>query len=416
MSVWPKLSESAPGSLVRTSGSEWLPEKSPLPVFYEGWAFLPDELPAGLNLSEILGAVWNDIEEAITALSQLDGTARNLPNPHLLSRSFSIREAQASSRMENTIASAEEVALAEVGEDVRKEGHEVRNYLHALEQGLLSPQSLGQSLLRNMHQVLLSGPVRGGETQLGRFRTTQAYIAGERRGFASARFVPPPAEHVPLCMDKLDQFIREADPRIPRLVAIAITHYQFETIHPFSDGNGRLGRMLIMMQLCRSGLLSRPLLDISSFLDMHRDTYCDLLLNVSLEGRFTEWIVFLIRGIAYQAKQAQRRTEYLLELRKRFIDAVTEPRSSALLRELVDWLFTRPAVRVSEVAKHLNVSPQAAQRHVDRLIEKGILTEITGRSYNRVYLAGDILRAIETDLEEADLGSDAAASNDKARE
>lgn len=329
------------------------------------------------------------------ALTDLNGKARSLPNPHLVAKPFQIREAQASSRIENTIASAEEIALVDLDDAPRDESREVGNYLAALEIALTTEQPVGQALLRSMHCVLMSGGVRGSDRRAGEYRSGQAYIGGREDGFDRVRFVPPPAEHVQACMDNLDAFIRQGVSGFPLVVSVAITHYQFETIHPFSDGNGRLGRMLIMLQLCRGGVLSRPHFEYSSFLDQHRDAYFDLMLAVSVEGRWLEWIRFFCRGLAHQAAQTSARVERLLDLRAAYIDAVTEPRASALLRELVDWLFTRPAVRVADVAGKLGIRHQAAQRHVDRLVEKGILTEVTGRHYARIYVARGVLRVIE---------------------
>ncbi len=305
-----------------------------------------------------------------------------------------LREAQASSRIENTVASAEEVALADLEQNMGDESREVRNYLIALETALSSTHPISQGLLKSMHTLLMKG-VRGGDRRPGQYRVGQAYIHGESEGFGNARFVPPPTEHLQACMDNLESFIRTDSSRFPLVVSTAITHYQFETIHPFSDGNGRLGRMLIMLQICRGGVLERPLLEFSSFLDAHRQSYFDLMLAVSLEGAWLDWIRFFCRGVAHQASRAGERTERLLTLRSKYIDAVTEPRASVLLRDLVDWLFTRPAVRVADVASRVNIRHQAAQRHVDRLVEKGILTEVTGKNYDRIYVARGVLAAIE---------------------
>lgn len=394
MSRWPHLATKAPGELVATSGTEWIPARSALPVAFEGPAYLPNPIPGDLDPKWIVAECWEDIERAVVALAALNGKARSLPNPHLIGRPMQLREAQASSRIENTVASAEEVALADLEQNMGDESREVRNYLIALETALSSTHPISQGLLKSMHTLLMKG-VRGGDRRPGQYRVGQAYIHGESEGFGNARFVPPPTEHLQACMDNLESFIRIDSSRFPLVVSTAITHYQFETIHPFSDGNGRLGRMLIMLQICRGGVLERPLLEFSSFLDAHRQSYFDLMLAVSLEGAWLDWIRFFCRGVAHQASRAGERTERLLTLRSKYIDAVTEPRASVLLRDLVDWLFTRPAVRVADVASRVNIRHQAAQRHVDRLVEKGILTEVTGKNYDRIYVARGVLAAIE---------------------
>lgn len=387
-----------PGDWVRVAGTEYNPEISALPIPFDGHGYVPHGLPANIDRRDILSDAWEDIEAADVALAGLEGRTRTLPNPRLLARPFQIREAQASSRIENTVATAEEVVLAQIETTERNEPREVRNYLTALEQGLDSEFPLGQTLLRGMHRTLLSLGVRGHEKSPGEYRNGVVYLKGETPGFEHARFVPPPADRVGECMDALETYIRDEHPALPRVVVAAITHYQFETIHPFEDGNGRLGRMLILLQLCRSGLISRPLFDISSFLDAHRETYFSLLKRVSLEGCWIDWIQFFCRGVARQAENAELRATALLDLRRRYMELVTEPRASALLRDLVDWLFAVPAVRVADVARHLHIKPQSAQRHVDRLVEKGILVEVTGGSYNRIYLASELLRKIEDPL------------------
>ena len=371
-----------------------------MPVEFSGGAFLPDSLPGKLDSGEILQETWPDVERAVAALSSLGGLAKTLPNPQLLSNPFRLREAQASSRIENTIASAEDVALVDVGEVSRDEPVEVRNYLTASSLGLQGDRGVTQGLIKEMHQALLQGGVRGSDLGPGSYRKSQAYIAGDKKGFAYARFVPPPGEHIQGSMDSFFEFVRSEPGLFPAVTCAALSHYQFETIHPFSDGNGRLGRILILVQLNRAGLLARPMIDISTFFDRFQDEYYDLLLGVSLEGRWVEWIQFFCRGLVHQAHDAEKRANMLLGLRKDFMGRVTEPRASALLRELVDFLFTKPAVRTNDVADYLEIQHNAAQRHLNRLVEKGILQEITGRSSRRVYVAKEILGVIEQNFDE----------------
>lgn len=397
--AWPHLESSAPGRLIRTSGTEWLPSQSALPVEFAGDAYLPDPLPGKFDFNDALPQTWSDIERAVAALSGLVKQTRTLPNPHLLTGLFRLREAQASSRIENTIASAEEVALVDVGEVSRDESVEVKNYIRATEFALGQEYPISNGLIKSMHQLLMQDGARGSELRPGQYRLAQAYIGGEKKGFEHARFVPPPGEHVQLAMDDLVAFIRDEAVTMPAVMATAMVHYQFETIHPFSDGNGRLGRMLIQVQLNRAGYLERPILDISSFFDRFRDEYYDLLLGVSTQGAWLDWIRFFCRGIAHQAMDAERRADELLALRRDYMDRVTEPRASALLRETVDYLFSRPAIRTNDLAEHLNIKHNAAQRHVNRLVEKQILTEVTGRSSHRVYVAKGVLAVIEREYD-----------------
>ncbi|MBN4052493.1 Fic family protein [bacterium AH-315-K20] len=395
------FTQSSPGKLVQTSGSEpVVKEGRPTLGLFSGQAFLPDPLPPKSLGVDLLGTVYPDLEDAVQNLTRLDGIAASLPSSQLLANPFRIKEAQASSRIENTIASAEDVALDEAGLATTDDSREVGNYLRALDAGLKSQAPLGQWLIKSMHSVLMSGGVRGAEKRPGEYRDGQAYIQGRRRGFADAAFVPPPAEEVQHCMDHLDHFMRSPPAWAPAIVAAALVHYQFECIHPFADGNGRLGRMLIVMMLCRSGLISRPLVYVSPYFDKHQEDYFILLRRVSTEGAWIEWVRFFCIGVATQARDGVYRAKRMLELRQQFADTVTRERASARLRELTDFLFERPAVRSTDVARRLGVRPQQAQRYIDRLTEYGILREITGRNYARVYIAQDVIRVIEAEQPE----------------
>jgi len=390
--------DSPTGILVPTSGTERVVAGGK--VRYEpftGKAFLPHPLPPqGVDMELLIGRLWKELDTATSGLRELDGLARTMDNPHLISGPFRIREAQASSRIENTLASAEDIAAGDDGIELRDEPREVRNYLWALDEGLASDAPIGEWLIRSMHRTLLEG-TRGEEKRPGQYREGQAYIAGASDRFRDARFVPPPAERVAECMGVLSGFLSSPPEAIPPVLAIAFAHYQFETIHPFADGNGRLGRMLIVLQMCRSGLVSRPLVYVSSFIDRHRDVYYDLLLRVSSEGAWEDWLRFFCQAVGSQAVDGIRRTERLLDLRRGYLVAVTEPRAPAMLREVVDQLFARPVVRVSTLAMRIGVRPQQAQRYISRLEEKGILTETTGGGYGRVYVAKGVIELIESD-------------------
>lgn len=389
----------APGRLVETSGQEWRHASSGRRELAEfrGEAFVPDPLPPQhLDFERLIGRIWPELGAATAALQRLDATAATLTNPHLLSSPFKIREAQASSRIENTIASAEEVAIAGAGGPAADEPREVQNYLLALDEGLASDAPLGEWLLRQLHHRLIEG-VRGGDKSPGAYRKGQAYIQGEERGFPGARFVPPPAPEVPVCMQNLQAFLQTPPPTIPPLLQVGLTHYQFETIHPFADGNGRVGRILIILSMCRIGLISRPLLSISSYFDRHRQTYYDLLLGVSQRGDWEPWLRFFCDAVAVQAEDGASRGQRLLELRRSWLEQVTTPRAPALLREAVDRLFERPAVSARRLAERLEIRPQQAQRYIDRLQSLGILREVTGSQYGRIYVADEIVAAIESD-------------------
>lgn len=383
---------------------EGIPESTPV----QGWAFVPDSLPPKVEHDLFIGRVSTSLLSAQANLARLDGIVAGLPDPGILLYPFGVREAKLSSKIENTIASAEELAIFEANRSkARDEVREVRNYMDALEHGLKSKLPLGNRLFREMHEILMAG-VRGQDKRPGEFRSTQVFIGDESKGFRSARFVPPPpGNELQQCLADFERFLNPAGygqsiagARLPRLVEIAVAHYQFECIHPFSDGNGRLGRSIVAVSLCKEGLLSRPLTYVSAFFEKRRQDYYDLLLRVSTHGDWEAWVKFFCDAVATEALDGIRRARRLHDLRERYVKAVTAKRGSVLAARLVDWLFVRPAVTASSVARRLEVSIPSAQKHIDRLVRARILREITGGTYGRVYLARGITRAIEAEEEE----------------
>jgi Fic family protein len=384
-------SDQAPGSLVPTNAWERRERQGKAEqVQVKGMAFVPAPLPPELDRFTFSGRLSEELLAASMSLGRLDGIAQTLSNPHLLFRPFRLREAKLSSQIENTIASAEEVALVEAGKSSsRAEAIEVHNYINALEHGLNSALPLCNRLICEMHKILMEG-VRGQEQQPGQFRSVQNYIGRDGDGLRSARFVPPPpGEVLDGGMRDLERFLNDRKHGFPPLAAIAMAHYQFEAIHPFRDGNGRIGRLIVAMSFCKgpNALLTRPLVYVSAFFERHRQEYYDRLLRVSTHGDWEAWVRFFLLAVANQADDAMQRAQRLLELRAEFIRQVTEPKASSLLPNLVDHLFDWPAVSTRMVASHLNIQVQAAQRHIDRLAEKGILEEVTGATYGRIWVA-----------------------------
>ena len=361
------------------------------------WTFLPNPLPPDIPPS------WDLVQHlsaADRALSELAGVARNLPNPHLLINPFVRREAVLSSRIEGTQTSLSELFFFEASEQGetshtdRSDVEEVINYVNALEYGLLNlrDRPISLALLREMHERLMQG-VRGQDKSPGRFRTKQNWIG--QRGFSLERatYVPPPATHLTTLLGDLESYIRTPD-ALPPLVRLALIHYQFEAVHPFEDGNGRIGRLLITLLLCAEDLLPEPLLYLSAFFERNRDAYLGLLLAVSRSGAWSEWVTFFLRGVAEQSRDAVNRSIRLLHLRESYRQQLQSARSTLSLR-LVDELFLYPAMTVPRMAKRLGVTPRAVHLIVDKLIEMEILREATGRQRNRVFLAPAIIGIIE---------------------
>jgi Fic family protein len=361
------------------------------------WAFVPEPLPPQLDFSlETLAS----LSEADQFLGQLAGVGQTLPNPHLLIGPFLRREAVLSSRIEGTEATAEELLLFEVAPneaprtpDVR----EVANYVHALNHGLsrLSELPVSLRLIREVHSVLMKN-VRGEEKKPGEFRTRQNYIARPGQPLAEARFVPPPVAEMNQAMNDLEKYLHRRE--LPTLIDLALIHYQFEAIHPFMDGNGRVGRLLISLLLCERGQMSQPLLYLSAYFERNRRAYYDLLLSVSHRGAWADWVMFFLRGIAEQSRDAIQRARKLVELREGYRGWMQEPGIPAPILLLVDALFENPAITIPRAKALLNVKTfHTARSYIEKLCEAGILKEHTGRRRNRIYVAPEILAVIESD-------------------
>ncbi len=361
------------------------------------WAFVPNPLPPQLSLDmETVQA----LSQAAQALGELAGVGEMLPNPHLLMGPFLRREAVLSSRIEGTIATAQELLLFEAlpsQEPKTPDVREVRNYVRALEFGLqrLNQLPVCLRLIKEIHGVLLQG-VRGEERRPGQFRVTQNYIGQPGRPIEEARFVPPPASEMNQTLDEFERFIHTSDD-IPFLIRLALIHYQFEAIHPFVDGNGRMGRLLISLLLCERGYLRQPLLYLSAYFERNREAYADHLLRVSQTNSWNEWIRFFLQGVAEQSRDAVQRSRQLLGLWQGYRQKLQTARASALLLRLVDELFAFPAITAAHARNRLKVTHRSAQLNIQNLERMGILREHTGRQRNRVYVAPAIVAVIEAD-------------------
>lgn len=361
----------------------------------EGYfAYTPGPLPPDLPLDwELTGL----ISEANQALGELSGAGKRLPNPHLLIRPYLRREAILSSRIEDTHADMEQLALFEeenADEDVPvTDVREVANYVRALEYGLrrFAELPISTRLIKELHEILLKD-VRGGESfkTPGEFRRSQNWIGPTGCTLAEATFVPPPHHEIGRCLGDLENFIHGDHPE-PALVKAALIHYQFEAIHPFLDGNGRIGRLLITLYLCQQGCLSQPLLYLSGFFDETRDDYYRLLLAVSQKGAWRDWVEYFLRGVRLQAQRAFLDTEKILERYEYYQGKLKEgkrvPQEAA---RILDQIFANPFISIARHAKRVDVSYQMAQRGVEFWNENGLLEEATGQRRNRIFVAREV--------------------------
>ena len=238
------------------------------------------------------------------------------------------------------------------------------------------------------------GGVRGENQTPGEFRRSQNWIGPPGCTLMDATYVPPPPQEMHEALDSFEKYLH-AQSDLPPLIRFALIHYQFEAIHPFLDGNGRIGRLLMTLLLCTSKLLPQPLLYLSAFFERYRDEYYRRLIEVSQFGKWKDWITYFLRGIASQARDAIHRSDQLLKLWQKYRADLQEARASSLLLQLIDELFTYPAITNSIAAEKLSVTPRAAQLNIEKLRNANILREITGKRRNRVYTASEIIALIE---------------------
>ncbi len=362
-------------------------------------AFVPAPLPPPFKLEPSL---VRTLSEADRALGELAGLGRTIANPHLLIQPFIRREAVLSSRIEGTQADVTDLYAFEAGQlplpgfassttepDVR----EVLNYVHAMEYGLKRMNELPVSLrlLRELHERLMRD-VRGGRVSPGEFRTTQNWIGGNSP--SDARFVPPPPAHMHESLDAFEKYLH-ADDGNPPLLRLGLTRYHFESIHPFVDGNGRIGRLLISLLLVHWKLLPLPLLYLSAFFEQHRQEYYDHLLAVSQKGNWEDWLRFFLNGVAEQARDAIERARRLQDLQQEWRKALRKDKSPVLCLQITDYLFERPVVNSSHLKARFGSSLPTVLRALQRLEKLGIIKEVSGRARNQQFIAAEILSAVE---------------------
>jgi len=359
------------------------------------WAFIPEPLPPRLNFDMKLA---NLLADANARVGELSGIGRVLSNPHLLIQPYIRREAVMSSRIENTQAGLDDLFFFEAVEtepprvpDVK----EVSNYVRAMEYGLerLKKLPISGRLVREIHERLMKG-VRGGDATPGELRRTQNWIGPPGCTLMDATFVPPPVNEMHRAFGAWEMYLN-SEPGEPVLVQCALMHYQFEAIHPFIDGNGRVGRLLITFLLCEREILSLPLLYLSAYFEKHRDEYYRRLLAVSQRGNWKGWVEFFLRGVAIQAAEVCENAKSILELHQKIQEQVQEtgkaPRHTL---RVVDSLFKNPIITITNISKELGVSYKSAQRCIEFLERLNVLDEITGNRRHRLYLAKDLIELI----------------------
>jgi Fic family protein len=361
---------------------------------FEHFAFVPSPLTDEIPLS---AATYGAVVDATAALARADQAASLLPNPGLLTRPATRREAVSTSALEGTYATLSDVFEADFLEDdqLSRPVSEVRNYVTAAEAAyawIEAGRPITVRLLEDMQALLLAGTTSDGP-QSGSVRTTQVFIGAGNRRVTTSRFVPPPPDH--RLLDGLadwERWVRDG-PRLPKLIRVAVAHYQFEALHPFHDGNGRLGRLVAVLQLMAEGDLRHPILNISPWLEQNRTEYQAGLLRVSETGDWNEWVCFMSTAIHAESLEVVARVDKLLALRGSFQMTLHGSKGVSLL--IADDLIGYPMITASLASKLYDVSYQAANTAISKLVDRGILRQRTKGRYDRIFQCDSVLNALE---------------------
>jgi len=351
-------------------------------------AFVPEKLPPSQAL-RIEGALQNLLSQADMALARLDGMGYFLPNAELFIAMYVRKEALLSSQIEGTQASLEDIFEYESGDKPENinDVAEVINYIGALNYGMDRLKTLPMSLrlIKEIHGVLMQG-TRGGNKAPGEFRKTQNWIGPPGSTLKDARYIPPPPQDVLKAMGDLEQYIHKGR-KLPVLIDCGLVHYQFESIHPFLDGNGRVGRLLITFYLYFREVLHRPLLYLSYYFKKNRQEYYDRLNMVRDKGDYEQWIAFFLKGIVETTDSAVETARKILEMQTKHREMLWKKKlSSPLAIGILEGLFQKPYVSVNDVAKEFSISFQAASHLVSQLRGAGILHEITGKKRDKRFI------------------------------
>uniref|UniRef100_Q3AP24 Fic family protein n=1 Tax=Chlorobium chlorochromatii (strain CaD3) TaxID=340177 RepID=Q3AP24_CHLCH len=327
------------------------------------------------------------LEQANCALGELNAFSLIVPNIDLFIQMHVVKEAQTSSKIEGTQTGIDEALLSEeqISPEKRDDWREVRNYIDAVNSAIttLHDLPLSNRLLKQTHKILLSG-VRGEHKLPGEFRVSQNWIGGSN--LTDASFIPPHPESVAELMSDLEKFWHNQDIAVPHLIRIALSHYQFETIHPFLDGNGRIGRLLIPLYLVSHGVLAKPSLYLSDFFERHRSSYYDALMHVRTSNNLIHWLKFFLNGVAQTATKGRDIFQQILTLREEVEQAVLSlGKRATLAREALHLLYRQPIVEATDFSTMLKVSAPTANALIQALIDKAILVEITGQQRGRIY-------------------------------
>lgn len=362
---------------------------------YEHFAFVASPLEHEPSLAS---STWHAVTAASRALARLDQASRLVPNPRTFLRPTLSREAQSTSALEGTFAPLEQV-LASDATDVAsrsKELREVLNYVHAATlayDAVAEGRPFNVGLIETVHAILVSG-TDADTDQAGRVRTTQVAIGSPTGAIEDARFVPMPAgTQLNVAVQDLVRWISEAPGDRDPIVAAAMAHYQFETLHPFNDGNGRIGRLMVVLQFMVDGLIGEPLLSVSPWFEARRTEYQERLAYVSASGDWDEWVRFFAQGVASSAEDVALRVDRMLAVQLRYVQILQDENAKGVIRDIVDALVADQVITVPMMCERFGKTPPAVSQALQKLVDYGILVGPFG-TYGRQYLAEDMFAAV----------------------
>lgn len=339
------------------------------------------------------------LSEADIKLGELNAFSQLVPDIDFFIRMHVHKEATTSSRIEGTQTNISEALQKAdyIVPEKKDDWEEVQNYIKAMNHAIKSLETLPLSnrLLRDTHHILLKG-VRGRHKQPGDFRKSQNWIGGA--SLSDALFIPPHHDELPELMSDLEKFLNNIDQPLPHLIRIGIAHYQFEIIHPFLDGNGRIGRLLITLYMVSNGLLKRPTLYLSAFFEKHKQLYYDNLTRVRTHNDLAQWLRFFLEGVRQTAENSIETFKTIIELRQKveYHDILALGKKTSLAQKFLHYLYSKPIVASRETSEHLSVNPSTAHRLIEDFIKLGILEEVTGYKRNRVFVFEEYLQLFES--------------------
>ncbi len=356
------------------------------------WTFIPENFPPEIGYSSTIVKL---LGEASGYLGELGGVGRQLPNPYMLVGLAIRGEAVLSSRIEGTLSGMDDLFFFEARpqeKPAQPDVREVHNYVVAMEHGLNRLDSLPVSsrFTRELHECLMKG-VRDEQATPGEFRTTQNWIGPPGCTLNEATYVPPPPEEIGNLLGSWEHYIHDSSTDLHNLIRLGVIHAQFELIHPFVDGNGRIGRLLFTLLMCHWELLPQPLLYLSAFFERNRDSYYQHLLDVSQHGAWEEWIEFFLRGTREQSQKDVITARALIDLNAQYRKVLEGERVPSVTYRIIDQLFTNPVITVPLIRDQWDVHFHTAQKAINHLERLGILREVTGKRRYRAWVAETIM-------------------------